>query len=150
MPTQKELDRIEKSQSTLKEILKVHIKEPYTQSDLKFIETHFGRLDKKNCIITYDEKVSKGLAKNDNSLLVKMMEDGYLIFELPQLEFRLLYVKVFGGKGLFGKKIHYSIYLQEFDEKTWTPISTQKTLTIAISSIGNFFRQEGLLKGFGV
>jgi hypothetical protein len=51
---------------------------------------------------------------------------------------------------LFGKKIHYAIYLQEFDEKKWTPISTQKTLTVGISSIGNFFREAGMLKGFGV
>ena len=150
MPTQKELDKIGNSQSSLKEILKVHITEPFTQSDLKFIETHFTRLDKKDCIITYDEKVSKGLAKNDNNDLLKMMEEGHLIFELPQLKIRLLYVKVFGGKGLFGKKIHYAIYLQEFDEKKWTPISTQKTLTIGITSIGNFFRQAGLLKGVGI
>lgn len=150
MPTQKELDRIEKSQSSLKGILKAHIPEPFSQSDLKFIQTHFTRLEKKNCIITYDEKVSKELEKNDNSLLTKMMDEGYLIFELPQLEFRLLYVKVFGGKGFFGKKIHYAIYLQEFDEKTWTPISNQKSLTIAISSVGNFFREAGLLKGFAI
>ena len=38
----------------------------------------------------------------------------------------------------------------EFDEKKWTPISTQKSLTIAITSIGNFFRQAGLLKGVGI
>jgi len=150
MPTLEELDKIGKSQSSLKEILKVHITEPFTQSDLKFIETHFKRLDKRNCIITYDEKVSKGLAKNDFNLLFKMMKEGYLIFELSQLKIRLLYVKVFGGKGLFGRKIHYAIYLQEFDEKKWTPLSTQKTLTIGITSIGNLFRQAGLLKGVGI
>ena len=150
MPTLKELDKIGKSQSSLKEILKVHIAEAFTQSDLKFIETHFTRLDKKNCVITYDEKISNGLAKNDDKLLLKMMEEGYLIFELPQLKIRLLYVKVFGGKGWLGKKIHYAIYLQEFDEKTWTPISTQKTLTVAVTSIGNLFRQAGLLKGFAI
>jgi len=150
MPTLEELDKIGKSQSTLKEILKVHISEEFTQSDLKFFETHFMRLDKKNCIVTYNEKVSKGLAKKDFKLLFKMMEEGYLIFELPQLSLRLLYVKVFGGKGFFGKKIHYAIYLQEFDEIKWTPLSIQKTLTIGVSSIGNLFRNQGLLKGFGI
>jgi len=137
-------------QSSLKAILKVHMREPYSTSDLKFIETHLGRLDKHKCHVAYELKVSKALAKNDNSLLLKMMEEGYLVFELPQLSLRLLYVKVFGGKGFFGKKIHHAIYLQETDEKNWTPISTQKTLTIAITSMGNLFRQEGLLKGSAI
>ena len=48
------------------------------------------------------------------------------------------------------KKFITQFILQEFDEKKWTPISTQKTLTIGISSIGNFFREAGLLKGFGI
>ena len=150
MPTLEELDKIGKSQSSLKEILKVHITEPFTQSDIKFIETHLGRLDKHKCYVSYELKVSKALVENNNKLLLNMMEEGYLIFALPQLSLRLLYVKVFGGKGFFGKKIHYAIYLQESDEKTWTPISTQKTLTIAITSMGNLFRQRGLLKGIGI
>jgi len=49
-------------------------------------------------------------------------------------------------KGLFGKKNSLRHYLQEFDEKKWTPISTQKTLTIGITSIGNFFRQSRFVK----
>jgi len=126
-------------QASLKEILKSQMTEPFTKSDLKFIETHFGRLEKHSCYVTYN---SKSLEKN--------MSEGFLIFELSQINLRLLYVKVFGGKGFFGKKIHYSIYLQEFDEKKWAHISTQKTLTIAISSIGNLFREEGLLKGAAI
>ena len=126
-------------QASLKEILKSQMTEPFTKSDLQFVDTHFERLKKHSCYVTYD---SKYLDKN--------MSEGFLIFELSQINLRLLYVKVFGGKGFFGKKIHYSIYLQEFDEKDWAHISIQKTLTIAITSIGNLFRQEGLLKGAAI
>ena len=102
------------------------------------------------CYKIYDRRGKKYEKNPSVYFVLEMMEGGYLIFELPQLKIRLLYVKVFGGKGFFGKKIHYAIYLQEFDEKKWTPISTQKTLTIGITSIGNFFRQAGLLKGIGI
>lgn len=151
MPTEKELSRIQNSQATLKEILKVHLKEPFTEKDLRFIETHLQRLEKHNCYVTYEKKIIEEMNKTKNTEpLIDAMSEGYLIFELPQLSLKLLYVKVFGGKGFFGKKIHYSIYLQEFDEKTWTPISTQKSLTIAITSMGNLFRQQGLLKGSAI
>ena len=134
-PTIKDLEKIQDSESSLSEILKVHMREPFSDSDIKFIDTHLIRLGKNGCEVRYSEKT-----KND----------GYLIFELPQLYLRLLYVKVYGGKGWLGKKIHYSIFLQELDEKIWVPISVQKTLMISISAIGNLFRDKGLLKGFGI
>ncbi len=137
-PTIKDLERIQESESSLSEILKVHMREPFSDSDIKFIDTHFGRFGKKGCEVRFQSNFEK--TKND----------GYLIFELPQLYLRLLYVKVYGGKGWLGKKIHYSIFLQELDEKIWVPISVQKTLMISISAIGNLFRDKGLLKGFGI
>jgi hypothetical protein len=39
MPTQKELEQIEKAQSTLKEILKVHMREPIMTLNLKHYST---------------------------------------------------------------------------------------------------------------
>jgi len=137
-PTIKDLQKIQDSESSLLEILKVHMREPFSDSDIKFIDTHFERFEKKGCEVHFQP----------NFELTKI--DGYLIFELPQLYLRLLYVKVYGGKGWLGKKIHYSIFLQELDEKIWVPISVQKTLMISISSIGNLFRDKGLLKGFGI
>jgi hypothetical protein len=133
IPTIKDLEKIQESESSLLEILKVHMREPFSDSDIKFIDTHLIRLGKNGCEVRYFEKT-----KND----------GYLIFELPQLYLRLLYVKVYGGKGWLGKKIHYSIFLQELDEKIWVPISVQKTLMISISSMRNLFIDKGLLKGF--
>jgi hypothetical protein len=137
-PTVKDLEKIQNSESSLREILKVHIREPFSNSDIKFIDTHFGRLERKGCVVRFQ------------SNLDKTKDDGYLIFELPQLYLRLLYVKVFGGKGWLGKRIHYSVFLQELDEKIWVPISVQKTLTLSISSMGNLFREKGFLKGFGI
>jgi hypothetical protein len=137
-PTVKDLEKIQDSESSLREILKVHMREPFSDSDIKFIDTHFERLGRKGCVVRFQ------------SNLDKTKDDGYLIFELPQLYLRLLYVKVFGGKGWLGKRIHYSVFLQELDEKIWVPISVQKTLTLSISSMGNLFREKGFLKGFGI
>jgi hypothetical protein len=138
-PTIKDLEKIQDSESSLSEILKVHMREPFSDSDIKFIDTHFERFGRKGCVVNF-QSFNPEKTKND----------GYLIFELPQLYLRLLYVKVYGGKGWLGKKIHYSIFLQELDEKIWVPISVQKTLMLSISAIGNLFRDKGLLKGFGI
>jgi len=74
--------------------------------------------------------------------------DGYLTLIAPQLGIRLLYVKVYGGKGMFwGKKIHYTVYQQDYDEKVWTPLGTFKFWSQAVTGINNIFRSEGLLKG---
>tara|TARA_B110000977_G_scaffold179012_1_gene237206 strand:- start:1355 stop:1597 length:243 start_codon:yes stop_codon:yes gene_type:complete len=66
----------------------------------------------------------------------------------PQLGIRVLYIKVYGEKGMFwGKKIHYPIYQQDCDEKTWTPLGTFKIWVLAVTGINNIFRSEGLLHG---
>jgi hypothetical protein len=138
IPTMKDLEKIQDSESSLLEILKVHMREPFSDSDIKFIDTHFGRLGKKGCEVRFQTNFKK------------TKDDGYLIFELPQLYLRLLYVKVYGGKGWLGKKIHFSVFLQELDETIWVPISVQKTLILSIPMMGNLFRDKGLLKGFGI
>ena len=150
MPTIKDLEQLEKSQATLKEILKVNMLEPFKYSDLKFIMTHMTRLRKHECWVKFDDKTTKALDKGDTKPLGIMMTEGYLILELPQLRMKILYVKVFGGKGFFGKKIHYAVYQQLDGDKKWSPLGNFKTLTIAITSIGNIFRYEGLLKGAAI
>jgi len=66
----------------------------------------------------------------------------------PQLGIRVLYIKVYGGKGmLWCKKIHYPVYQQDCDEKTWTPLGTFKIWGLAVTGINNIFRSEGLLQG---
>lgn len=48
----------------------------------------------------------------------------------------ILYVKVYGGKGMLqGKKILYSVYQQDFDEKNWTPLGIFKSWSLAVTGI---------------
>ena len=47
MPTQKELEQIEKAQSTLKEILKVHMREPINDPEFEALFNNMKRLKKK-------------------------------------------------------------------------------------------------------
>jgi len=86
--------------------------------------------------------------KQSTEYLKKCSSEGYLIVQLPQIETRLLYLKVFGGKGFLGrKKIHYTVYQQFFDEKKWTPSGNFKFWAQTVTSVNNIFRHEGLLKG---
>ena len=49
MPTQKELEQIEKAQSTLKEILKVHMREPFTQTEVRGLTRNIVSLKRNGC-----------------------------------------------------------------------------------------------------
>ena len=49
MPTQKELDQLEKAKSTLKEILKVHMRESFSDKEFQMVYGNMKRLKKNGC-----------------------------------------------------------------------------------------------------
>ena len=148
MPTSKELEQIEKAQSTLKEILKVHMREPINDPEFEALFNNMKRLKKNGCDLFWTEDITLSIQNEKGKLLGQMMSDGYITLTAPQIGIRILYVKVYGGKGmLWGKKIHYAVYQQDYDEKTWTPLGTFKIWGLAVTGINNIFRSEGLLQG---
>ena len=148
MPTSKELEQIQKAQSTLKEILKVHMREPINDPEFEALFNNMKRLKKNGCDLFWTEDITLSIQNEKGKLLGQMMSDGYITLTAPQIGIRILYVKVYGGKGmLWGKKIHYAVYQQDFDEKTWTPLGTFKIWGLAVTGINNIFRSEGLLQG---
>ena len=148
MPTQKELEQIEKAQSTLKEILKVHMREPINDPEFEALFNNMKRLKKNGCDLFWTEDITLSIQNEKGKLLGQMMSDGYITLTAPQIGIRILYVKVYGGKGmLWGKKIHYAVYQQDYDEKTWTPLGTFKIWGLAVTGINNILRSEGLLQG---
>ena len=148
MPTQKELEQIEKAQSTLKEILKVHMREPINDPEFEALFNNMKRLKKNGCDLFWTEDITLSIQNEKGKLLGQMMSDGYITLTAPQIGIRILYVKVYGGKGmLWGKKIHYAVYQQDYDEKTWTPLGTFKIWGLAVTGINNIFRSQGLLQG---
>jgi hypothetical protein len=106
------------------------------------------RLKKNGCDLFWTEDITLSIQNEKGKLLGQMMSDGYITLTAPQIGIRILYVKVYGGKGmLWGKKIHYAVYQQDYDEKTWTPLGTFKIWGLAVTGINNIFRSEGLLQG---
>ena len=151
-PTQKELEQLENAKSTFKEIMKVHMREPFIESEVKVLLGNIKKLKNKGCDFFFTEDIVKSIKKSSGEtrgeLLESLMSEGYLTLIAPQIKLRLLYVKVYGGKGMFwGKKIHYAVYQQDYDEKVWTPLGTFKFWSLAVTGINNIFRSEGLLKG---
>jgi hypothetical protein len=107
-------------------------------------------LRKHNCNVYYTDDISVGKEGDvvDIKRLMDILSKGYLVLTAPQLQVRFLYVKVYGGKGMFwGKKIHYAVYQQDYNEKIWTPLGNFKIWGLAVTGINNIFRSEGLLKG---
>jgi len=148
MPTLKELEQLQKAKSTLKEILKVHMREPFSDAEFHTLFGNMKRLKKNGCDLLWTEDITKSIQKDKGKLLGEMMGDGYLTLIAPQIGIKLLYVKVYGGKGmLWGKKIHYTVYQQDYDEKKWTPLGTFKLWGLAVTGVNNIFRSQGLLQG---
>ena len=150
IPTQKELEQLENSKSTFKEIMKVHMREPFNDKEIQLFFVILKNLRKHNCNVYYTDDISVGKEGEvvDLKRLMNILSKGYLVLTAPQLQVRFLYVKVYGGKGMFwGKKIHYAVYQQDYDEKIWTPLGNFKIWGLAVTGINNIFRSEGLLKG---
>ena len=62
-------------------------------------------LKKYNCQILWDQKiVDEKKKKQSTEYLKKCSSEGYLIVQLPQIETRLLYLKVFGGQRISWEK----------------------------------------------
>lgn len=149
-PTQKELEQLENAKSSFKEIMKVHMREPFNDKEIRFFLVILKNLKKHNCNVFYTDDISSGKEGDvvDVKRLMETLSKGYLVLTAPQLQVRFLYVKVYGGKGvLWGKKIHYAAYQQHYDEKIWTPLGNFKIWGLAVTGINNIFRSEGLLKG---
>ena len=152
-PTQKELEQLVNAKSTFKEIMKVHMREPFNDNEIQFFLNNIKNLKKHSCSVYYTDDVSTGKEGDvvGTKRLMDMLSKGYLVLTAPQLQVRFLYVKVYGGKGMFwGKKIHYAAYQQDYDENTWTPLGNFKIWVLAVTGINNIFRSQGLLQGSAV
>ena len=150
IPTEKELEQLEHAKSTFREIMKVHMREPFNDSEIQLFLNNIIKLKKKNCSIYYTDDISTGKEGDavDTKRLMETLSKGYLVLTAPQLQVRFLFVKVYGGKGIFwGKKIHYAAYQQDYDEEIWMPLGNFKIWGLAVTGINNIFRSAGLLQG---
>jgi len=89
--------------------------------NFKVLARIWKKLKKYNCDLYYTEDISINREETvvSGKRLMEILNEGYFILNSPQLGIRILYVKVYGGKGmLWGKKIHYTVYQQDLDEKT--------------------------------
>ena len=93
MPTQKELEQIEKAKSSLKEILKVHMREPINDPEFHTLFGNMKRLKKNGCDLFWTEDITLSLnsKKDTGKLLGEMMGDGYVTLTCPQIKIRILY-----------------------------------------------------------
>ena len=59
MPTIKELEQLQKAKSTLKEILKVHMREPINDNEFQTLFGNMKRLRKNGCELIWSADISK-------------------------------------------------------------------------------------------
>ena len=98
-----EIEKLMNSQATLKEILKVHLREPFDRTELEVLaKNHFVTLKKYNCQVLWEQKIIDEITKKKTSeYLKKCTSEGYLIVQLPQLETKEIPMNVFQHVPLF-------------------------------------------------
>ena len=59
-----EIEKLKNSQATLREILKVHLREPFDRTELEVLaKNHFVTLKKYNCQVLWDQKIIDSMIK---------------------------------------------------------------------------------------
>jgi len=79
---------------------------------------------------------------------LRMMEDGILILTCPQIEQDFVFVRENNGRGIFGgQKALYRVYLGDALLDDYSPARSFVGLTLALFSINNIFRANGVISG---
>lgn len=116
---------------------------PFGQSDLSSILAFLNKERKHGLIVKYHST----MGKNKEEWL-ETLNDGILILACPQLEQDFLFVQEENGRGLLGgQKRIFRVYLGEAANDDFSPGPVFKNLTMALFSINNVFRGNGLLQG---
>lgn len=75
-----------------------------------------------------------------------ILKDGVVMLGLAELGTSVLFVKVDGGRGLLGgQKSAYLSYVGGTDGEEYMPGTTFRSWTVAVTSINNIYRNQGLL-----
>ena len=83
--------------------------------------------------------------------LTEMFGLGLMPLKSLDLLSRFLFVKVDAGRGFFGgQKVHILSYRAEYATDEYAPGPSFSALSVALTSINNIYRKQGLLKGSAV
>ena len=85
MPTIKELEQLQKAKSTLKEILKVHMREPINDNEFQTLFGNMKRLRKNGCELIWSADISKSLFKDKGKYLAKIKRVTKLLMNINSL-----------------------------------------------------------------
>jgi len=87
IPARKELEQLENAKSTFKEIMKVHMREPFTESEVRVLFGNIKKLKNKGCEFFFTEDIIKSIKKSSGEirgeLLESFMSEGYLTLIAP-------------------------------------------------------------------
>lgn len=74
------------------------------------------------------------------------LASGILMINAPELMSDFLFIKINGGRGLFGgQKSSYLYYVGQSAMDSWMPGGSAKMLLIAVTGINNIYRSQGML-----
>lgn len=80
--------------------------------------------------------------------LPEVFKRGIMLLTSPVLDCDFLFLKIDGGRGLFGGQKHrYLSAVGSYNQDSFMPGASFRNLPIALTSINNIFRDQGYLSG---
>ena len=128
---------------TLQDIVKTANFVPFSDTHIQDIVRHVSKQNAKGLLVRFHPKFTASGAE-----ALEAMRDGIFVLSCPQIACDFVYTCENGGKGLFGaQKRIFKVYAGDFEANDFTASNSFKSFAIAITSINNIFRHEGLLHG---
>jgi hypothetical protein len=128
---------------TLNEILKSANSLPFEQKHIKFLLMMLKKQYMNGLIVRFHPMIVNSPAE-----ALKLMEEGMFVLSCPQISSDFVFTCENAGKGLFGgQKRVFKIFIGDYSADDFTAANTFKSFALAVTSINNIFRGNGLLKG---
>lgn len=128
---------------SMNEILKSANLLPFEQSQIEFLISLVKKQNAKGLVVRFHPLFSD----SPQEALAKM-QDGIFVLTCPQIQSDFVFTCENGGKGLFGgQKRVFKVFIGDLGLDDFTATNTFKSFGIAVTSINNIFRNEGLLSG---
>jgi hypothetical protein len=127
----------------LREILNSSNLLPFESKHIEFLLSVIKKQNAKGLIVTFHP----GFATSPDEALTTM-QGGVFVLACPQIQSDFVFTCENGGRGLLGgQKRVFKVFIGDFKLDDFSPSNTFKSFGIAVTSINNIFRNEGLLNG---
>lgn len=128
---------------TLDEIVRTSNRLPFTEGHIQSLLTTVKKQNEKGLLVRLHPQFTASPEE-----AIEGMRDGIFVLTCPQIQSDFVFTCESAGKGLFGgQKRAFKVFIGDLEQDDFSAATSFKSFAIAITSINNIFRSEGLVSG---